>query len=112
MRLTKQPKGIGSVVLDTLLGACVVGVFFVVGVLFVLLYQLFLSIYALIGKWIVIIPAALPLLWAMGHVSKNLEGGDKHHCKGCNYPYKNVITEWLHKRKCLPMHVANVSGKR
>lgn len=76
------------------------------------LLALGLNLFLIIGKWCLLIPLAIVALWIIGHLWTNSTywtPGKWDRCPGCrDYTYKNVFTEWWHKRKCLPLIVKNV----
>lgn len=65
-------------------------------------HQLYLNF----GLWVILLPPGVVIFWAIGHVAHGMtnmvDEGEKTRCDGCNYHYRNIFSEWWHKRSCLP----------
>jgi hypothetical protein len=94
--------GFERIALDGLLGLLAILCCVLLGLLATVVYHLYLDY----GLWVVLLPPGVILFWAFGHVVHGMTNtadiGERTRCNGCQYRFRNIFTEWWHKRRCLP----------
>jgi hypothetical protein len=68
------------------------------------------SLYQSYGVRVVLLPIGIFLVWAAGHIVHGFQPLDGRItiCQGCGYRFRNIFTEWYHKRSCLVLLTKNV----
>lgn len=95
--MDKTPDGEG-VCKDVFTGLICLGMLVAILAIGYGVYQAYLDM----GIEIILFPVGAILIWVLGHLVRGLDDNNQRQCRGCNYYYGNMFSEWKHKRGCLP----------